>query len=329
MASKNKDMMARTAEEYAEDIATTAEIVRGWAKQMFEDAVNRRYRKVRDTAQKIGQTMTRFDAELAKPIIASRSGAKEMMAREVVARKGSKRVELSGPQADGRWVVTVMQEEKQVVPGEANDRFVESKFYSTEAGARRAASKMLVSRPGAKATFKVEDRFYFGKGRKERFDRYGYEKMDYDRLVRESWHLKDSAEYAVSLGRKDNELRQKMSALQKEFTRRGFTAAATVLDAALRKPFSRPGQPERFADDRLAKFLDVYNRNEDNNYHSKNVVLLAKFLGSTDDVAQAQRIANEQRRSSDGISEKLYKERTELNRRLLSKFRSRYPQADI
>ena len=108
------------------------------------------------------------------------------------------------------------------------------------------------SRPGAKATFKIEDGFYFGKGRKE-----------------------------------------------------------------------------RFADDRLAKFLDVYNRNEDNNYHSENVVLLAKFLGSTDDVAQAQRIANEQRRSSDGISEKLYKERTELNRRLLSKFRSRYPQADI
>jgi hypothetical protein len=102
------------------------------------------------------------------------------------------------------------------------------------------------SRPGAKATFKVEDRFYFGKGRKERFDRYGYEKMNYDRLVRESYHLKDSAEYAASLGRKDNELRQKMSALQKEFTRRGFTAAATVLDAALRKPFSRPGQPERF-----------------------------------------------------------------------------------
>jgi len=108
------------------------------------------------------------------------------------------------------------------------------------------------SRPGAKATFKVEDRFYFGKGRKE-----------------------------------------------------------------------------RFADDRLAKFLDVYNKNEDNNYHSENVVLLAKFLGSTDDVAQAQRIANEQRQSSDGISEKLYKERTDLNRRLLSKFRSRYPQADI
>jgi hypothetical protein len=99
----------------------------------------------------------------------SRPGEKEMMAREVVARKGSKRVELSGPNGNGQWVVTVMQEEKQVVPGEANDRFVESKWYSTEATARRAASKILASRPGAKAKFKVEDRFYFGKGRKERF----------------------------------------------------------------------------------------------------------------------------------------------------------------
>jgi hypothetical protein len=98
-----------------------------------------------------------------------RSGEKDMMAREVVARKGSKRVELSGPNGNGQWVVTVMQEEKQVVPGEANDRFVESKFYSTEAGARRAASKILASRLGEKAKFKVEDRFYFGKGRKERF----------------------------------------------------------------------------------------------------------------------------------------------------------------
>jgi len=80
----------------------------------------------------------------------------------------------------------------------------------------------------------------------ERFDRYGYEKMDYDRLMRESWYLKDSAEYAMSLGRKDPELRQKIIALQKEFARRGFTAAGTVLAAFLRKPFSRPGQPDTF-----------------------------------------------------------------------------------
>ena len=123
---------------------------------------------------------------------------------------------------------------------------------ANEVGIEIQALKSRASRPGAKAKFKVEDRFYFGKGRKE-----------------------------------------------------------------------------RFADDRLTKFLEVYNRNEDNNYHSENVVLLAKFLGSTDDVAQAQRIVNEHRRSSDGISEKLYKERNDLNRRLLSKFRSRYPQASI
>lgn len=86
---------------------------------------------------------------------------------------------------------------------------------------------------------------------------------------------------------------------------------------------------ERFADDRLLKFLEAYDRNEDNNYHSENVVLLAKFVGSTADVAQAQRIVKEHRGSSGGISDKLYEERTELNRRLLSKFRSRYPQASI
>jgi len=86
---------------------------------------------------------------------------------------------------------------------------------------------------------------------------------------------------------------------------------------------------EQFADDRLTKFLEMYARNEDNNYHSENAVLLATFVGSTDDVAQARQILNEHRRSSTGISDKLYRERTDLNRRLLSKFRSRYPQASI
>jgi len=84
-------------------------------------------------------------------------------------------------------------------------------------------------------------------GQPDRFDRYGYEKMDYDRLMRESWYLKDSAEYAMSLGRKDPDLRQKIIALQKEFARRGFTAAATVLNAFLRKSFSRPGAKDMMA----------------------------------------------------------------------------------
>lgn len=78
----------------------------------------------------------------------SRPGQPERFAREVIARKGNKRVELSGPNGNGNWVVTVMEENKQVVPGEVNERFVDSKFYSTEAGARRAAAKMLASRPG-------------------------------------------------------------------------------------------------------------------------------------------------------------------------------------
>lgn len=83
----------------------------------------------------------------------SRPGQPERFAREVIARKGNKRVELSGPNGNGNWVVTVMEENKQVVPGEVNERFVESKFYSTEAGARRAASKMLASRLGQPERF--------------------------------------------------------------------------------------------------------------------------------------------------------------------------------
>lgn len=81
-----KAKMERTAEEYAEDIVSTAEIVRGWARQMFEDAVNRKYREVRNTARKIGQTMTRFDQELASPIKSSRPGAKAEMAKRYDAK---------------------------------------------------------------------------------------------------------------------------------------------------------------------------------------------------------------------------------------------------
>ena len=88
---------------------------------------------------------------------------------------------------------------------------------------------------------------YSRPGQPERFDRYGYEKMDYDRLMRESWYLKDFAEGAMSDGRKDPELRQKITALQQEFARRGFTAAATVLNAFLRKSFSRPGVKDTMA----------------------------------------------------------------------------------
>lgn len=92
--------------------------------------------------------------DLSKPYTGfSRPGQPERFAREVIARKGNKRVELSGPNGNGNWVVTVMEENKQVVPGEVNERFVDSKFYSTEAGARRAASKMLASRPGQPERF--------------------------------------------------------------------------------------------------------------------------------------------------------------------------------
>ena len=47
------------------------------------------------------------------------------------------------------------------------------------------AARLQASRPGAKAKFKVEDRFYFGKGRKERFFASGYDNAK-DRVRRSS-----------------------------------------------------------------------------------------------------------------------------------------------
>jgi hypothetical protein len=46
---------------------------------------------------------------------------------------------------------------------------------ANDVGIEIQALKSRASRPGAKATFKVEDRFYFGKGRKERFWARGYD----------------------------------------------------------------------------------------------------------------------------------------------------------
>ena len=82
-------------------------------------------------------------------------------------------------------------------------------------------------------------------GQPDRFDRYGYEKMDYDRLMRESFDLRRMVVWTV--GPQNPELRHKITALQKEFARRGFTEAATLLNGFLRKSFSRPGVKDTMA----------------------------------------------------------------------------------
>ena len=220
----------------------------------FERIASGDIASLKQQAESMGKKESRGVAGIERLANMSRPGAKDMMGtnkriirargHEFLAEDEGNRTRIS-IKIDGAWEhATTVNSDNQTA-----SEWIEA---NAKPGDPSRWLPSAFSRPGAKAKFKVEDRFYFGKGRKE-----------------------------------------------------------------------------RFADDRLTKFLEVYNRNEDNNYHSENVVLLAKFLGSTDDVAQAQRIVNEHRRSSDGISEKLYKERNDLNRRLLSKFRSRYPQASI
>jgi hypothetical protein len=96
--------------------------------------------------------------------------------------------------------------------------------------------KTLASRPGEKAKFKVEDRFYFGKGRKERFSSIMAEIS--------------SAEDAVYDGRdvagvKIQELLAKMrKGLMTSEEKKRFLEV--VQEAKAYGMFSRPGQPERF-----------------------------------------------------------------------------------
>jgi len=74
----------------------------------------------------------------------------------------------------------------------------------------------------------------------------------------------------------------------------------------------------------LASFLKKYKRNEDINNHSENVVLLAKFVGSSDEIAQANRIL----RDHDALgylSPELSKEQYALYMALKAKLLAKYP----
>jgi hypothetical protein len=193
-------------------------------------------------------------------------GQPERFAREVIARKGNKRVELSGPMADGDWAVTVMEEGKQVVPGEVNERFVQSKFYSTEAGARRAASKMLASRLGQPDEFDLSEACWDG------YEPVGTKRKD-GRTVPNCVQMKnekperfakiDGSVTSVALANpylsniplilKDG---RRVTATQKdgrwsiaempEVPARRARNIYTFVELLNREGFSRPGKPERF-----------------------------------------------------------------------------------
>ena len=86
-------------------------------------------------------------------------------------------------------------------------------------------------------------------GKPERFDRYGYEKMDTDSLLYNEryylmiqWQKDKSANRGT--GRVTPATRAKVIALKDELERRGHKGG--VLAELLREPFSRPGKPDTF-----------------------------------------------------------------------------------
>ena len=83
---------------------------------------------------------------------ASRPGQPEQFAKQVISTRGNKRAEISGPDGSGQWRAYVIQKVPTGLPSEPyhEDLLGDMKFFDTEEKARRAASKMLASRPGAK-----------------------------------------------------------------------------------------------------------------------------------------------------------------------------------
>jgi hypothetical protein len=88
--------------------------------------------------------------------------------------------------------------------------------------------------------------------------------------------------------------------------------------------FSRPGAKAKMAaDPALASFLKKWKRNEADNYHSENVVMLAKFVGTSGDVAEANRIMqqhDEMGYLTPELNSKRYALYTALKAKLLAKY---------
>jgi len=158
----------------------------------------------------------------------SRPGAKDMMAAG----------DMTTPEA-----IAKMMEAWNKIEAQAKKQFPNAskeELYRITKSAMESALKFKFSRPGAKATFKVEDRFYFGKGRKERFER---------RMTsQELGHLRN---WISNYARNTDEAVNAMNKMQRIFEDdavfwedKGWSAVARAAGVL---SFSRPGQPERFA----------------------------------------------------------------------------------
>lgn len=101
----------------------------------------------------MSQAKSEFPTVAAR-LKASRPGQPEQFAKQVISTRGNKRAEISGPDGGGQWRAYVIQKVPTGLPSEPyhEDLLGDMKFFDTEEKARRAAIKMLASRPGAKDT---------------------------------------------------------------------------------------------------------------------------------------------------------------------------------
>lgn len=137
-----------------------------YGKRML-DAIKSQNPKAKKIVVDIDSTVKHAPGPKIKTL-ASRPGAKDTMASEgdAIASVLNK----YAPNEDGSWVLN--GDDLFVYDSAAKERITKVLRQAMSKGLIRKMPKFILnkfSRPGAKATFKVEDRFYFGKGRKDRF----------------------------------------------------------------------------------------------------------------------------------------------------------------
>lgn len=113
-----------------------------------------------------------------------------------------------------------------------------------------------------------------------------------------------------------------------EMAQKEVISIARMIESAMsHRGFSRAGAKAAFGDDKaLASFLKKWKRNEADNAHTENVVMLAQFVGSSDEIAEARDI----QRQHDAIGHlpsALNTQRYALYKNLKSKLLARYPNA--
>jgi len=211
---------------------------------------------------------------------ASRPGQHEQFAKQDISTRGNKRAEISGPDGSGQWRAYVIQKSPTGLPSEPyhEDLLGDMKFFDTEEKARRAASKMLASRPGQPERFDMEGACWEGYepvGTKQKDGKTvpncvpmknaagGQEKFSgvdtiaaYVQVLYEEFGTARGKQAAQEMMRAAQSIGGNAGAALQKAIRTASTsknvsernrAIGDIEDYLMREGFSRPGQPERFA----------------------------------------------------------------------------------